>query len=167
AGVVVRSVRGTARLYARPGAGAAGGLRVYRRQFPGGSPLRLAGSTHPVPVMHVHDAFETDTLATRDPVLARWRRTVLQFSRRRPLGAAGAGIIVVMILCAIAAPAIAPYHPLETDFAAQLTPPNAQHWLGTDAFGRDLLSRLIYGSRTALLVGFASALLGASLGAIL
>ena len=117
--------------------------------------------------MHVHDAFEIDTPATRDAVWTRWRRAILQFSRRRPLGAAGAAIIVVMILCAIAAPAIAPYHPLETDFAAQLTPPNAQHWLGTDAFGRDLLSRLIYGSRTALLVGFASALLGASLGAIL
>ena len=117
--------------------------------------------------MHVHDAFDIDTPATRDPVLARWRRIVLQFCRRRPLGAAGAAIIVLMILCAIAAPAITPYHPLETDFAAQLTPPNAQHWLGTDAFGRDLLSRLIYGSRTALLVGFAAALLGASLGAII
>jgi len=117
--------------------------------------------------MHVHDALETDTSAARDAVWSRWRRAILQFSRRRPLGAAGAAIIVVMILCAIAAPWIAPYHPLETDFAAQLTPPNAQHWLGTDAFGRDLLSRLIYGSRTALLVGFASALLGASLGAIL
>ena len=117
--------------------------------------------------MHVHDALKIDTSATRDGVWARWRRASLQFSRRRPLGAAGAAIIVVMILCAIAAPWIAPYHPLETDFVAQLTPPNAQHWLGTDAFGRDLLSRLIYGSRTALLVGFASALLGASLGAIL
>jgi len=117
--------------------------------------------------MHVHDAFEIDTPATRDAVWTRWRRAILQFSRRRPLGAAGAAIIVVMILCAIAASVITPYHPLETDFVAQLTPPNAQHWLGTDAFGRDLLSRLIYGSRTALLVGFASALLGASLGAIL
>jgi peptide/nickel transport system permease protein len=117
--------------------------------------------------MHVHDALERDAPAIRHSVLARWRRTVMQFCSHRPLGAAGAAIIVLMILCAIAAPVITPYHPLETDFAAQLTPPNVQHWLGTDAFGRDLLSRLMYGSRTALLVGFASALLGASLGAII
>lgn len=117
--------------------------------------------------MHVHSALAIDTPETRDSILARWRRTVMQFCRRRPLGAAGAAIIVLMVLCAIAAPVITPYHPLETDFAAQLTSPNAEHWLGTDAFGRDLLSRLIYGSRTALLVGFAAALLGASLGAII
>ncbi|HEY7677268.1 MAG TPA: ABC transporter permease, partial [Candidatus Methylomirabilis sp.] len=61
---------------------------------------------------------------------------------------------------------IAPYDPLGVDFGAMLAAPSADHWLGTDAFGRDLLSRLIYGSRTAMLVGFASALLGATLGAI-
>jgi peptide/nickel transport system permease protein len=61
---------------------------------------------------------------------------------------------------------IAPYHPLDTDFAAQFSPPPTSHWLGTDAFGCDLLSRLIYGARTALLVGFASALTGATLGAV-
>ena len=48
-----------------------------------------------------------------------------------------------------------------------LSPPSAKHWLGTDAFGRDVLSRLIYGSRTALFVGFGSALLGATAGAVL
>lgn len=91
----------------------------------------------------------------------------MRFARRRPLGAAGAVIILLMFLCAMLAPFITPYHPLETDFAAQLDPPGGDHWLGTDAFGRDLLSRLIYGSRTALLVGFVSAFLGASLGAII
>ncbi len=94
-------------------------------------------------------------------------RTLLRFTHRRPLGAAGAAIVVLMILCAILAPLIAPYHPLETDFAAQLSPPSTDHWLGTDTFGRDLLSRLIYGSRTALLVGFASSLFGATLGALI
>jgi peptide/nickel transport system permease protein len=52
------------------------------------------------------------------------------------------------------------------DFGAMLSAPSARHWLGTDSFGRDVLSRLIYGSRTALLVGFGSALLGATVGAI-
>jgi peptide/nickel transport system permease protein len=100
------------------------------------------------------------------PALPRWPSGVIRFVRRRPLGAAGAVIIVLMILAAVCAPFIAPYDPLETDFLAMLSPPSAEHWLGTDAFGRDLLSRLIYGSRTALLVGFTSAFLGATLGAL-
>jgi peptide/nickel transport system permease protein len=98
---------------------------------------------------------------------SRWLAGLEAFARRWPLGAAGAVIILLMIGSAVFAPFIAPYDPLETDFAAQFSPPTTAHWLGTDAFGRDLLSRIIYGSRTALLVGFASALLGATLGAIL
>lgn len=104
--------------------------------------------------------------APRAPRQSRWRSGVLRFVRQRPLGAAGAMIIILMLVSAIAAPLIVPYHPLETDFLAQFSPPTTAHWLGTDAFGRDLLSRLIYGSRTALLVGFASAFLGATLGAL-
>jgi peptide/nickel transport system permease protein len=76
-------------------------------------------------------------------------------------------IILLMLGAAVFAPLIAPYDPLETDFSAQFSPPTTAHWLGTDAFGRDLLSRIIYGSRTALLVGFVSAFLGATLGAML
>jgi peptide/nickel transport system permease protein len=72
-----------------------------------------------------------------------------------------------MILIALLATALAPYDPVTVDFGAMLAPPSAKHWLGTDAFGRDVLSRLIYGSRTALLVGFGSAVLGATLGAVL
>jgi len=96
----------------------------------------------------------------------RWVEVAAAFARRRPLGAVGAAIILAMLLSALSAPLIAPYDPLETNYAAQLSAPGAGHWLGTDAFGRDLLSRLIYGSRTALLVGFASSFLGATLGAI-
>jgi len=72
-----------------------------------------------------------------------------------------------MLLVAAFAPFLAPYDPVTVDFGAMLSPPGAKHWLGTDAFGRDVLSRLIYGSRTALLVGFGSALLGATAGAVL
>ena len=72
-----------------------------------------------------------------------------------------------MLLVAVFAPLLAPYDPVAVDFGAMLSPPGAKHWLGTDAFGRDVLSRLIYGSRTALLVGFGSALLGATAGAVL
>ncbi len=107
--------------------------------------------------------------AVRPPVsvLPRWVLSVLQFTRRRPLGAAGAGIIILMALAALLADLIAPYDPLATDYSVMLTPPNLAHWLGTDAFGRDVLSRIIYGSRTALLVGFASSFIGTTLGAIL
>ena len=98
---------------------------------------------------------------------SHWLVGLGTFARRWPLGAAGAVIILLMIGSAVFAPFIAPYDPLETDFAAQFSPPTMAHWLGTDAFGRDLLSRIIYGSRTALLVGFASAFMGATLGAML
>src|SRR5713226_10398450 len=72
-----------------------------------------------------------------------------------------------MLVVAVGANAIAPYDPLTVDFGAMLGPPSAEHWLGTDAFGRDVLSRLIYGSRTALIVGFGAAFFGATAGAIL
>lgn len=71
-----------------------------------------------------------------------------------------------MIFAAALADLISPYHPLETDYGAMLQAPSFSHWFGTDSFGRDVLSRIIYGSRTALWVGFASSSMGASLGAI-
>lgn len=61
------------------------------------------------------------------------------------------GVISVMTLAAIFAPFIAPYPPDQLDFAAVNAPPSPEHWLGTDGLGRDLLSRLIFGARTALL----------------
>lgn len=97
----------------------------------------------------------------------RWRRAVLDFCRKRPLGAIGAAIVVVNIMVAIGANVLAPHDPLATDYGAMLAPPGAAHWLGTDAFGRDLLSRMIYGSRTAMLVGFGCAFVGATIGAVI
>ena len=96
------------------------------------------------------------------------RRTfVRDFVRRRPLGAIGAAVVVLMILVGVFANFLAPYDPVAVDFGAMLARPSAQHWLGTDAFGRDVLSRLIYGSRTALLVGFGAAFFGTTIGAVL
>jgi peptide/nickel transport system permease protein len=96
----------------------------------------------------------------------RWLDVAVRFSRRRPLGAAGAAIIVLMILMAALAEIISPFNPLATNYGAMLQAPSTAHWLGTDSFGRDVMSRVIYGSRTALWVGFSSAFLGASIGAI-
>jgi peptide/nickel transport system permease protein len=98
---------------------------------------------------------------------ARWWAAVAEFTRRRTLGAVGAVVVIGMILTGALAGWIAPYDPLAVDFGAMLAAPSAAHWLGTDAFGRDVLSRLIHGSRTALLVGFGSAVVGATLGAVI
>src|SRR5262245_53226966 len=108
--------------------------------------------------------------ATDLPEPTRGRRfaaAARDFIRRRPLGAAGAFIVLLMLVVAVTATVIAPYDPLAVDFGAMLGPPSVDHWLGTDAFGRDVLSRLIYGSRTALIVGFGAAFFGATLGAVL
>ena len=105
--------------------------------------------------------------AEAPPAPPGWVATAADFCRRRPLGAVGAAIIVVMFAVAIASPVLAPYDPQTVDFGAMLSRPSAAHWLGTDAFGRDVMSRLIYGSRTALIVGFVSAFVGATLGAVL
>jgi peptide/nickel transport system permease protein len=76
-------------------------------------------------------------------------------------------IIVVMTVIALAAQWLAPFDALATDYRAMLAAPDATHWLGTDAFGRDVLSRLVYGSRTALIVGLGASLLGATIGALI
>ena len=92
-----------------------------------------------------------------------WLAAARDFVVRRPLGALGAAVVIVMFLVALLADLISPYNPVAVDFAAMLSAPSAQHWLGTDAFGRDVLSRLIHGSRTALLVGFGAAFFGATI----
>jgi peptide/nickel transport system permease protein len=98
---------------------------------------------------------------------SRWLEGLRQFVRQRTLGALGAAVIVLMATVAIFAPLLATHHPLATDYGAMLAPPGAQHWLGTDAHGRDVYSRVLYGSRTALLVGFGASVLGATLGAVI
>jgi peptide/nickel transport system permease protein len=92
---------------------------------------------------------------------------VADFCRQQPLGAGSFGIIVVMMLAGIFSGWVAPYNPLDIDFGSILAPPSWEHWCGTDAYGRDILSRLIYGSRTAMIIGFTSSFVGSSLGAIL
>jgi peptide/nickel transport system permease protein len=99
--------------------------------------------------------------------LDRYLDGVHRFARQRPLGAIGAATILIMILAAALAGVIAPSDPLRTDYGAMLQAPSATHWFGTDSFGRDVLSRIIYGSRTALWIGFASAFLGATAGAVI
>ncbi len=97
----------------------------------------------------------------------RFRRAVVDFVRHRPLGAIGAALIVVMILAAAFADVIAPYDPEQASFADLLLPPSPIHLVGTDPFGRDVFTRLLFGARTALLVGFGASLSGSTLGLVL
>jgi peptide/nickel transport system permease protein len=106
----------------------------------------------------------------RSPVVSRldrWLEVSFRFTRQRPLGAVGAAIIVIMIAAAVLAGFVAPYDPLATDYTRMLQAPSSFHWFGTDSFGRDVFTRIIYGSRTALWIGFASSFLGATLGGII
>jgi peptide/nickel transport system permease protein len=92
---------------------------------------------------------------------------VVRFIRTKPLGAAGALIILAMLAVAALARVLAPYDAYEGDYALQFARPSLEHWFGTDEFGRDLLSRIMYGARIALFVGFAASFIGCTLGGLL
>lgn len=90
-----------------------------------------------------------------------------EFTRKQPLGTAGMVIVFLMLFASIFAPFLTPYDPELNSFEYMLTAPNLDFLLGTDQFGRDILSRIIFGARTALFVGFTSAFIGATLGLVL
>jgi peptide/nickel transport system permease protein len=96
-----------------------------------------------------------------------WPAQIWGFARAKPLGAVGALIILVMLAVAALAHTLAPYDPYLPDYGAQFSRPGVDHWLGTDEFGRDVLSRVMYGARIALFVGFAASVIGCSLGGLL
>jgi peptide/nickel transport system permease protein len=108
-------------------------------------------------------ALTDDTLPRKKTALD----AVLSFFRRQPLGTAGLAIMVVMFLAAAFANVLAPFDPEENDFQAMMQAPSWTHLLGTDQMGRDIFSRLVYGARTALLVGFSAAFAGGLIGLVL
>src|SRR5947207_15215634 len=89
------------------------------------------------------------------------------FCRRQPLGTCGMALVIIMALAGLCADWIEPYSPTSNDFAAMTEPPSWAHWLGTDQFGRDLLSRIIFGARTAFEVGLSSPVIGGFSGLVL
>jgi peptide/nickel transport system permease protein len=89
----------------------------------------------------------------------------MDFALAQPLGAAGFVVIAIMAVAGAFAPWVAPYDPVDLDFGAMLAAPTLEHPFGTDAFGRDILSRVIYGARTALTIGLVSSFLGCTVGA--
>jgi peptide/nickel transport system permease protein len=96
--------------------------------------------------------------------LARAGRVLRVFARRSPLSAFWGCIAALIIVLAIAAPALPLYPPLKSDFRAMTKPPNEKHVLGTDQIGRDTLSRVIHGSRASLTIAVSAVVLGTTLG---
>lgn len=90
-----------------------------------------------------------------------------EFARKQPLGTFGAGIVFIMVFSAMFAGIIAPHDPVQNSYEHILESYSSEYLLGTDQFGRDILSRIIYGARTALFVGFTAAFVGAVTGLVL
>jgi len=119
----------------------------------------------PVPVRPSVDQVQ-DLKAERVRADSPWRIALRVLVRNR-VAMAGFGVLVLVSLAALFAPRISPYDPYEVDFLKQLAAPSQEHLLGTDLYGRDILSRILWGGRTTLVVGLISVAIGASFGIVL
>ena len=90
-------------------------------------------------------------------------RALGRFVRRKPLGAIGALIVVALLIMAVFAERIAPHGYDDTIRGSRMKPPSAAHWLGTDNLSRDMWSRIVYGARVSVTVGFATVALAVTL----
>ena len=93
-------------------------------------------------------------------------RRALRLVRAHPLGATGSAVVLLLVAMAVLAPALSPYDPVAQDAERVLRSPGADHWLGADNLGRDIWSRIAFGARVSLGVGFVSVLLGSAVGAL-
>jgi len=105
--------------------------------------------------------------AVADERRAFTRSGVLRRLLSDRVAGAAALVLALIALAAIFAPLVAPYDPYLTDLTKVMQPPSAEHWFGTDNTGRDILSRIIYGTRNTLMLGLFGVLIGGLLGAIL
>jgi peptide/nickel transport system permease protein len=107
-----------------------------------------------------------DVRAARPWGLRRVGSGLRWFARRSPMSAFWGLIAAAVVVIAVAAPVIAPYDPLKSDFRAMTKPPSERHYFGSDQIGRDTLSRVIHGSRASLTVAVGAVVLGTTLGAL-
>jgi len=107
---------------------------------------------------------ETTSLPETKP--HEFRRQLRLLFRNR-LSALGSVLIIVLLLAAIFAPFVARYDPLAVDIPERLQPPNPNHWFGTDDFGRDIMSRVIWGSRISLRLAIVVVVMATGLGAFI
>jgi peptide/nickel transport system permease protein len=94
------------------------------------------------------------------------RSQIIRRLLQEPTTVIGLALLAVFVLLALAAPLVSPFDPLFQNISASLTPPSPGYWLGTDKLGRDLLSRMIYGARISLRVGFLVVIFAGTLGAL-
>lgn len=87
-------------------------------------------------------------------------QSILRLARSKPMGAFSAIILLIFVFAAVFAPALAPYSPLSNNHSIEMQPPSARHLFGTDQFGRDVFSRILYGARVSLEVGVAASIAG-------
>jgi peptide/nickel transport system permease protein len=107
-------------------------------------------------------------VAAKAPRSRAWYVDVwIQMLKRKPLGTVGAVIVVVMVGAAVFAELLSPYGFAQTSLRERFIAMNASHWLGTDQLGRDLLTRLMYGARISLYVGFGAVVLGSVLATLI
>ena len=112
-------------------------------------------------------ATDVATIQVAKPARPGFFTSLVRFCRKKPLGAAGGALMVLMVITAIFAEPLSTHDPIATDAAATLARPGAPHWLGTDHLGRDIYSRIVHGTRISLIVGLLSTLLGSVLGGII
>jgi len=122
----------------------------------------VAVSSEPLPLRSASPA-ATDTAGRR--TTTPWRAAQRRFIRSRT-GVAGAIVLIIVVLAAIFAAQIAPYSPTRQDFRIQLQPPSYQHWMGTDEFGRDVFSRIIWGAQASLEAGAVAATIALIVGVL-
>jgi peptide/nickel transport system permease protein len=109
---------------------------------------------------------ETVSLDVKDEVTPPWKEAWQSFCKNK-LAVVGLGIVLFFIILAVIAPLVAPYGFKEQELSKRLLAPSSEHWFGTDDFGRDIFSRILYGARISLWVGFFSVLGSAVFGTIL
>jgi peptide/nickel transport system permease protein len=133
-------------------------------------PKRKEGNLLSEPAIKHNAVAEIELETTEFKGTSNKQSSAWKVMKNSKLGMIGLVFLIFMLVVSISAPLIAPYDPVTQNVKERMQPPSEQHWLGTDAYGRDIISRIIYGSQTSLIVGFVSVavsgLIGTSLGMI-
>src|SRR5262249_13439254 len=132
---------------------------LRRRQSPDRRRLHAARSADPVLRLRIRTTMSVDSLPQSSIPITSPLRPRFGFLTSTPIIAAATILLTLIVLVSILPPLIAPHDPIQLAPSQRLKPASAQFLLGTDAYGRDLLSRVIYGGRISLLIGIGSAIL--------